>query len=135
MRMLVNEAVRLAPPFHDIAILGLDEPWTGAADADQAVNACGDARIRLGLVHSPDGMLMLKDHGLDLVVCGHTHGGQVALPGGRPIIVPGAGGKIWPHGLHQVGGTPLFVSRGIGGIEIPVRAWAPPDVALFRLRG
>ncbi|MDP2304632.1 MAG: metallophosphoesterase family protein [Pseudomonadota bacterium] len=122
--LLTNRAIRIG----DVAVFGLDDPWTGAPDADAALAACGDASVRIGLVHSPDGMPLVWDRGVAALFCGHTHGGQVALPGGRPIIVPGPAGKVWPWGRHEVGGTSLFVSRGLGGVEVPFRANAEPDV-------
>jgi uncharacterized protein len=76
----------------------------------------------------------LLGRGVRLLLAGHTHGGQVALPGPRPLVVPGPLGKRWPFGLHRPAGAgdlALFVSRGIGATEVPVRAFAPPDVAVF----
>ena len=66
-------------------------------------------------------------------MCGHTHGGQLALPGHRPILVPGPLSRDYPHGWHQVEDLRLFVSRGLGGVEVPTRAWAPPDVLILDL--
>ena len=66
------------------------------------------------------------------MLCGHTHGGQIALPSG-PVIVHGRLGRRWPSGLHLIGDMHLFVSRGLGIVDIPLRANAPPDVALFTL--
>lgn len=68
-----------------------------------------------------------------LFVCGHTHGGHIATPWGPPFV-PGRMGKMYPHGLHLVEGVHLHVSRGVGGIELPVRAYAKPEVAVFELR-
>jgi len=56
------------------------------------------------------------------------------LPGYRPIWVPSPVGKRYPWGRHEVDGTTLFVSRGVGGSLVPFRTWAPPDVALFEVR-
>ena len=55
------------------------------------------------------------------------------MPGNRPVVVPGPLGRTYSHGLHDHGGTALFVSRGIGGIEVPVRTWARPDVVIVDL--
>jgi hypothetical protein len=66
-----------------------------------------------------------------LLLSGHTHGGQIALPGPRPIIVPGPLGKRWPFGLHRAGDLTLFVSRGVGTTELPIRTFATPDIAVF----
>ncbi|HEU4408702.1 MAG TPA: metallophosphoesterase [Polyangiaceae bacterium] len=133
-RVLVNEAARLPPPFDDVAVLGLDDPWTGAPDAAPALAACRGAGLTLALCHSPDGLAFARGPGVDLMLCGHTHGGQIALPGPRPLVLPpGPYSRRLPFGLHRVEGTWLFVSRGVGATELPVRAYAPPDVALFVL--
>jgi predicted MPP superfamily phosphohydrolase len=132
--VLVNDAVRLPPPHDDVALVGLDDPWTGAPDADRAVGAAGDARVRIGLCHSPDGLPFLAGKGVPLLLVGHTHGGQIALPGPRPIIVPGPMGQRYPFGRHRVGEVHLVVSRGVGATELPIRAFAPPDVVVARIR-
>lgn len=131
--VLVNEAVRLPAPYGDVSIVGLDDPWTGAPDAARAFAAAGDAALRLAVCHSPDGLPLVRGRGAALLLCGHTHGGQVALPGPRPLVVPSRMGKVYPWGLHDLGDLALFVSRGLGGVEVPVRSWAPPDIALFTL--
>jgi predicted MPP superfamily phosphohydrolase len=130
-RVLVNDALRLPPPHDDVAVLGLDDPWTGQPDGDRAVSACGDARVKLAVCHAPDGVPFVRGRGVRLLLCGHTHGGQIALPGPRPIVVPGPLGKRWPFGLHHEDDLTLFVSRGVGTTELPMRAYAPPDVAIF----
>lgn len=134
-RVLVNDAVRLPPPHDEVAVLGLDDAWTGRPDGARAVRACGDAPVRIAVSHSPDGVPFLRGRGVSLVLAGHTHGGQIALPGPRPIFVPGPLGKRWPFGLHRIDEElTLFVSRGVGTTEIPLRAFAPPDVAVLTLR-
>ena len=130
-RVLINDAVRLPAPHGDVAVLGIDDPWTGQPDGDRAAAACGDAAVRIGVSHSPDGLPFLRGRGVSLLLTGHTHGGQIALPGPTPIIVPGPLGKRWPFGLHRVGDLALFVSRGVGTTELPIRTFATPDIAVF----
>lgn len=130
-RVLINDAVRLPPPHDDVAILGLDDPWTGKPDGARAVAACGDAMVRLGVCHSPDGVPFVRGRGVSLLLTGHTHGGQIALPGPTPIIVPGPLGKRWPFGRHREDDLTLFVSRGVGTTELPIRTFATPDIAVF----
>jgi uncharacterized protein len=132
-RVLINDAIRLPPPHEDVAILGLDDAWTGAPDGARALAACGDAAVKIAVSHSPDGFPFVRDRGVRLLLAGHTHGGQVALPGPRPIVIPGVHGKRWPFGLHQEGELTLFVSRGVGASELPIRTFAPPDIAVFTL--
>jgi uncharacterized protein len=138
--VLVNEAFRLAPPHDDVALIGLDDPFTsldrdaGKRALDEALERVADVRVKVALCHSPDGLLWLRDKGVQLLLCGHTHGGHLALPGYRPIWVPSPTGRIYPWGRHQVDGLTLFVSRGVGGSLVPMRTYAPPDVAVFTIR-
>jgi predicted MPP superfamily phosphohydrolase len=128
-RVLVNAAVVLPGPHDDVAIVGLDEPWCGSPDPERAFGGIV-VPIRIAVAHAPEGYPFIKDRGAALMLCGHTHGGQVALPGG-PVIVHGPLGRRWSSGLHHVDGLPLFVSRGLGYVDLPLRLHAPPDVALF----
>lgn len=135
VHVLVNDALRLPDPWGEIAILGIDDPWTGKPDAERAVRACGDAPFKVAVSHSPDGLQFLAQSGAALLLAGHTHGGQIALPGERPIILPpGPYSKRFFSGLYRVGNVTLFVSRGVGATELPIRTYAPPEVAFFDLR-
>jgi uncharacterized protein len=130
VRTLVNENVRLPPPYDDIVLVGLDDFTVGSPDANAAF--LGADGIRIVLMHSPEGLLSLRDHRFELAFCGHTHGGQVAFPGGRPIMMPGGPlNRTYAHGTHRLtahGDATLIVSRGIGCSSLPVRLFAPPEV-------
>jgi len=132
--ILVNANVRLPGRHRELALVGLDEPWTGAPDAARAFQGAETASARLVLCHSPDGLPFIDGRDAALFVCGHTHGGHVALPWG-PIVVPGRVGKVLHAGFHEAYGAQVFVSRGLGGIEIPIRTFARPDVAVLTLAG
>jgi predicted MPP superfamily phosphohydrolase len=135
--VMVNEAMRLPPPHDDVAILGLDDPYTsedrraGEAAVDKALAEVADAAVKIAVCHSPDGLSWLRGKGVHFLMCGHTHGGHVALPGGKPIVMKSPMGRLYPWGFHDVDGLQLFVSRGVGGSLVPVRTFAPPDVAVF----
>ena len=133
--VLVNDALRLretvlCAEHDDIALVGLDDPWTGVPDGPRALEAARGAAVKLGICHAPEGTTLLAGE-VALLLCGHTHGGHIALPGGRPIIVPGPLGRRYPSGVFDVRGTTLIVSRGLGGIELPLRSYAPPDVRII----
>jgi predicted MPP superfamily phosphohydrolase len=139
VRVLCNESVLLDAATGPLAVMGLDEPWTGALDADRAVAGIGQARAVVVLCHSPDGLPdavrvvgRLPAGPVGLYVCGHTHGGHVSTPWG-PLVVPGRLGKRYPHGSHRVPPLHVHVSRGVGGIEVPIRTYAAPEVAVFEL--
>jgi predicted MPP superfamily phosphohydrolase len=138
--ILVNEAMRLPPPHDDVAFIGLDDPYTsedraaGERAVDLALAEVADAAVKIAVCHSPDGIFWLRGKGVHLLLCGHTHGGHMALPGGRPIFMPSPMGRLYPWGVHDVDGMTVFVSRGVGGSLVPIRTWAPPDVGVFTIR-
>jgi predicted MPP superfamily phosphohydrolase len=130
-RVLLNETALLPPPFDDVALVGLDDPWTGVVDADRAF-AAADRPIKLALAHAPESVPLVEGRGARLLMCGHTHGGQVAAPWG-PVAVQGRLSRRWPSGLYRLDDLHLFVSRGVGYSDLPVRSFAPSDVAIFDL--
>jgi uncharacterized protein len=127
VRVLVNEEVRLPAPFARVVLYGMDEPGTGDPRPPGALR---DGDRRMVLMHSPPGLDLLEPGSFHVAFCGHTHGGQVATPGGRPIVLPhGAGGRdLARGGLFERNGGRLLVSRGVGMSDVPVRIFAPSEV-------
>lgn len=89
---------------------------------------------RLLLVHNPDFTEMLPAGRIDLALCGHTHGGQVSLPLVGAPVVPSCFGQKYAGGLVQGPSTLVYVNRGIGLIDPPLRFNCRPEVTLLRLR-
>ena len=137
IELLTNRAVRLPPPHDDVWLCGLDDPTRGVARAECALD--GAPGTRVVLMHSPDGLLAIGGRPFGLALCGHTHGGQVTLPGGEAPVVPeGALSRRFLQGLHHLGpdGTrALLVSRGVGCSTAPVRLGARAEVHLCTLVG
>lgn len=134
IRILVNESVALPAPFDQISICGLDDPGTGQPDAAQTFRDARQRRILL--MHSPLGLPLVCDHMFDLAFCGHTHGGQIAFPWGRPIILPlGSGERRYSNGHFQLpDGGILVASRGVGMSDLPIRWCSPSEVHLYTIR-
>jgi predicted MPP superfamily phosphohydrolase len=130
-RVLVNQSLTLPPPHDDVALVGFDDPWCGAPDPARAF-ADVTAPVRVVVAHAPEGLPFMAAHDAALMLCGHTHGGQVALPSG-PVWVYGTYGRKYPAGLYDVGPMKLYVGRGLGNVDLPVRFNAPPEVALFTI--
>jgi predicted MPP superfamily phosphohydrolase len=100
--------------------------------------APGRGDIRLLLAHRPDVVYQLRPRTrVDLVVAGHTHGGQLQLPlVGPPMIASRVPREVGAGGLHELNGRSLYVSRGVGverGQAPKLRLGAPPEVALITL--
>jgi uncharacterized protein len=132
VRMLTNDRRTLPAPFSDITLCGLDDATRGDPRADLAID--GTTGTRIILMHSPEGLEEIGNRRFDLALCGHTHGGQVALPSGRPLLVPGGPlNRRYHAGLFDLEGSGarvLLVSRGVGCSTIPLRAFAAPEVHL-----
>jgi len=131
--VLVNSHQALPAPFSEVSICGIDDPWVGEPDLAGAFQGSGP--IRIFLTHSPDALLLLGDERFDLALAGHTHGGQIALADGTPIV--SAGGplaRIYGRGRFELPDNgPLIVSRGVGCSNLPVRVNADPELTLCTL--
>jgi predicted MPP superfamily phosphohydrolase len=130
--VLINQAAQLAAPYEHVWICGLDDPTAGRPEPDRALGPATGTRIVL--MHSPEGLGVLQGRHYDLALCGHTHGGQIALPSGRPLLMP-AGRFNWryPHGrftLAPPAHRTLIVSRGVGYGGLPIRYAAPADIVV-----
>lgn len=83
------------------------------------------------LSHSPDIFsVLVEKSGFDFTLCGHTHGGQICLPGGFPIVSSTREvGTEFAYGLKEIPGNgTMFVSRGLGTSILPLRFWCPPEI-------
>jgi len=135
IEMLTNRNVRLPDPFGHVSICGLDDHTSGEPDAEGAFR--GSAPVRIVLMHAPSNLLDIGDRPFDVAMCGHTHGGQIALPNGRPIkVAHGPLSRTFNAGRFAVGGNRvLLVSRGVGCSTVPLRLNAPAAVMSCTLTG
>jgi predicted MPP superfamily phosphohydrolase len=133
--VLINRSERLPPPFERAWICGIDDRIDGRPDAEAAF--AGAEGVRIALMHSPSNLLDIGTRRFDLAFCGHTHGGQIALPGGIAILAPGGAlCRKYSRGRFELpsGGT-LLVSTGIGLTGLPVRAFADPEILVCDVHG
>ena len=134
VEVLVNRNVPLKSPFDVVSICGIDDPWTGQPDSAKTFEAA--TAVRIFLTHSPDGLLLLGDEKYAVGFAGHTHGGQVALRDGTPIV--SAGGPLsrsHSRGRFDVPGNgPMIVSRGVGCSNLPLRINSDPELVMCLLR-
>lgn len=146
-RLLCDEVVHVTVKDRRVAIFGADErphernaQWRTHTPGLRAFAAAGDDEtVRIVLAHRPRIVDELLPHSrVDLVVAGHTHGGQVALPFfGPPIVLSPLPRAIAAGGLHERAGHRVYVSRGVGmeRKNAPrIRLLVPPEVTLLDLR-
>jgi predicted MPP superfamily phosphohydrolase len=132
---LNNHSLRLPSPFERTLIVGLDDHTSGHPNPDAATWDAGLATVLL--LHQPSGVLDAGDRPFDVALAGHTHGGQIVLPGGLAPVAPhGALSRRYRAGRYALpGGRTLLVSRGVGHSTLPLRIGAPSDVIICTLRG
>ena len=130
-----------------IYIVGVDDPFTRRDDLDTALSGMPRDAFTILLAHSPTIAGKAVAGGVDLVLSGHTHGGQIRLPWIGPVYARMGLNRALSSGLFEgeqlrrgigrrqgpVGHTKLFVSRGVGASRIPLRLMCPPEMAILRL--
>lgn len=113
-----------------IEIVGNEKPWFDRYH-DEIAPPDSDA-WRLGIAHSPDQFAWGVSHNCSLLLCGHTHGGQIRFPGFGPLIAPSMHGSKYASGVFYRSGTLMHVSRGMAGVH-PLRWGCPPEVSILHL--
>ena len=113
-----------------LAVGGTSAPW-GPALLPGSVPA---ADFRILLSHSPDQFYRARDWGVDLMLSGHNHGGQIRLPALGPVFMPSVYSRRFDRGFFRSGSTFLYVSEGVAG-KHPYRYGCPPEICCFVLKG
>jgi predicted MPP superfamily phosphohydrolase len=133
IRQLVNAAAHLCGDNADVWIAGVDDLSQGKPDLSEILTAVPPGALLLLLAHNPDIWLEPGVARADLVLSGHTHGGQVRLPGLGAIHTQGTSlPRRKAAGWFRRDSTLMFVTRGVGE-SLPLRLGAPPQAALIRL--
>ncbi len=120
-----------------IILTGNENPWlerhTGNYwSTGPVAEADADESLKIGLTHSPDQYPWARQLGLDLLLAGHTHGGQVRVPGIGPIVAPSRYGSRFASGVFRLPPTLMHVSRGLSGTQ-PLRFRCPPEISLLTI--
>ena len=134
LRMLTNRSARLQRSGRSWWLCGVDDIWSGRPDLDAALRDVPETGFRILLCHEPDFADRAAAWGIPLQLSGHSHGGQVRLPGCRPFVAPPYGRK-YPQGLQQVERSPslVYTNVGLGVIFPPIRLNCRPEVTLLTL--
>lgn len=140
VNVLRNGSVRIRKEMDAIRIVGVDDPaFAKASDAitnlDAALEALSSDDFTILLAHRPELIDEYSKWGIDLVLSGHAHGGQIRLPGIGGLYAPGQGFfPKYTSGNYTVGDTEMIVSRGIGNSVFPLRVNDRPEVVIVTLK-
>ena len=134
VRILLNESVALTRAGERIWFIGVDDPHDFRCDAlAWAARSVPQDAFRILLVHSPEIVPEAHVHHIHLYICGHTHGGQVCLPGIGAVSFNTRARRAYCKGPWRAGDLQGFTTFGAGTTEVPVRFNCPPEVALIEL--
>jgi len=130
--VLVNQGMRFEKNGASFWLAGVDDTMVGLEDLPLALAGSCEEEMKLVLAHNPIILRRAARAGVDLVLSGHTHGGQVNL---RPEkSASGRPRRRLLKGLARQGDTQIYVTRGLGTVVLPVRFGCPPEVSLLELR-
>ena len=132
IRVLKNEGLRFEEAGASFWLAGVDDTMVGLEDLPLALAGSRADEMKLLLAHNPVILRRAARAGVDLVLSGHTHGGQVTWRPERS-----ASGRVRRRilrGLGRRGETQIYVTRGLGTVVLPVRYGCPPEVSLLTLR-
>ncbi len=133
IQVLRNRAHRLELGGAPLHVVGVDDLWSRACDLPKAFAGLPLEAPRLLLAHNPHTIERLSGQRCDLVLSGHTHGGQINWPGlGRVLLGPRA--RRYAAGMYRFQDSYLYVNRGVGCGALHFRFGVRPEVAVLHLR-
>lgn len=132
--MLLNEAVPIREEGEEIWLAGIDDAHIyNCHDIKKSLsNTCSDS-VRILLSHTPETYREAAAAGVDYLFCGHTHGGQICLPGHIPFITNAGCPRKICSGFWQYKYLQGYTSRGTGASGLTVRFFCPPEITIHEL--
>ncbi len=128
--LLQDDSVRLSEL--GITVIGMDD-WLFGPCEDACLDGVPDGDFRLLLCHEPDVAERLNTSKFDLMLSGHTHAGQVKLPGLGIVYTPPLG-RVYKEGRYDLENAVLYVNRGTGQSLLPIRFLATPEISVITLK-
>lgn len=133
--LLLNEHRTIDKEGHSIQLVGVDDcHYFKAHDLELAMQGLDGRDFKILLSHSPELYAEAAQKGFDLYLSGHTHGGQICLPGGTAVVYSAAAPRKCIRGLWTHQGIVGYTSGGAGASGVPVRFNCPGEINLFTLR-
>lgn len=134
-RLLLNESVQIVRDGQAIFLAGIDDAhYYRMEDFHRAAHDVPAEAVSILLSHTPEAYRHAAYAGFNLMLCGHTHGGQICLPGGVPIITDADCPRALSRGAWRYHDLIGYTSVGAGSCIVDVRLNCPPEIVLHRLR-
>ncbi|MCF8038873.1 MAG: metallophosphoesterase [Desulfohalobiaceae bacterium] len=134
IQLLLNESIRIEKGGRSLLLAGVDDPHMYRLhDLKKALHDRRNGEISLLLSHTPEIYSQAEEAGVDYLLCGHTHGGQICLPGRKAIISNAFCPRRYCAGLWRYRNMWGYTSRGTGSSGLAVRYFCPPEITLHIL--
>ncbi len=134
IRVLMNESVRIERADGALYLAGIDDAhYFRTHDLERAARGIPDDACAILLSHTPETYRDVAESGFNLMLCGHTHGGQICLPGGVPVITDSEAPRTYAKGPWRFGELTGYTSVGCGSSILDVRFNCLPEVTVHRL--
>lgn len=130
INVLINEGFRFAARDASFWLCGVDDYMVGKTDLRSALRGAFPDEMKLLLAHNPVILRQAARFDVDLMLSGHTHGGQVKLRDEDKRVLPN---RRLKNGLHRRKDTQIYITRGIGTVVLPIRYQCPPEISLIEL--
>jgi predicted MPP superfamily phosphohydrolase len=135
VRMLLNESVQIERDGEALYLAGVDDAhYYGLDNIEKAGHDIPHDGCSIMLSHTPETYRHVAHAGFDFMLCGHTHGGQICLPGGIPILTDARCPRRYARGFWRHQNLLGYTSVGAGSSIVDVRLNCPPEVVLHTLR-
>jgi len=135
MRFLLNETIHIEKGNQRLRITGTDDTFYYYTDMAMHALENSSGEFSIALSHTSELSDIAAENHYKLYLCGHTHGGQICLPGGIPVISHQKGNRERVRGFWQHNGMTGYTSPGAGVSGIPLRFNCPPEITVFELVG
>jgi predicted MPP superfamily phosphohydrolase len=132
--VLVNASATVTRGDDEIRLVGVDDAHDHYDDLERALTGVAAHEFTMLLSHSPEILDQPGVARVDLILAGHTHGGQIRLPLVGVFYAHSRLGTKYLEGLHRLGRATVFITRGVGTTRLGLRYHCPPEVAVITLR-
>ncbi|MEO6588216.1 MAG: metallophosphoesterase [Pyrinomonadaceae bacterium] len=131
INVLINEGLRFQARDASFWLAGVDDYMVGKTDVPASMRGAFPDEMKILLAHNPIIIHQAARFGVDLMLSGHTHGGQIQMRDTKKRIFRK---RKLTNGLHRRKNTQIYITRGIGTVVLPVRYQCPPEISLLELK-
>ncbi|MGK7393013.1 MAG: metallophosphoesterase [Candidatus Cyclobacteriaceae bacterium M3_2C_046] len=134
LNLMINQSISIGKQQASITLTGIDDPHYYFTQYSKKALAESEGTFKILMAHTPEISKLAAYNKYNLYLCGHTHGGQICLPGGIPVVTQLVHEKDKYYGLWQEDQMIGYTSSGAGISGLPIRFFCPGEISLITLR-